>query len=266
MGICLQQSPWAKGYFFLQSHHALPQLNSFSVWTCFFIVNISTYSSVMLIVQAKLTEGLSLAKEFHSNVQELLTKMSKCEESIGLLPSPSFVLDTVCTQLQDHRVCLFIPAGFFLSFFFLPIQDKHAFVSICFWFTDVRFTFFLQTLVNEVNGYCEKKTIVENTGCRLTELSRKEDCDVIHNLIMTVQDRYKKLQQRTSERGRMLEEVKKNARQVNRFITLTVNGWHSLSCSNYMWTQAVWMCNICIYLSYFSSVNLGASWWTGWLK
>lgn len=68
----------------------------------------------MLFPQAKLIEGLSLAKEFHSNVQELLTKMSKCEESIGLLPAPSFVLDTVCTQLQDHRVSLFIPAVVFL--------------------------------------------------------------------------------------------------------------------------------------------------------
>lgn len=58
--------------------------------------------------QAKLTEGLNLAKEFHSNVQELLTKMTKCDESVGLLPAPSFVLDTVCAQLQDHRVRLFI--------------------------------------------------------------------------------------------------------------------------------------------------------------
>lgn len=60
--------------------------------------------------QAKLTEGLSLAKEFHSKVQDLLSKMSKCEESIGLLPAPSFVLDTVCTQLHDHRVGLPVPA------------------------------------------------------------------------------------------------------------------------------------------------------------
>jgi len=68
--------------------------------------------------------------------------------------------------------------------------------------------------MNEVNCYNEKKMSVESTGRRLTELSRKEDCDVIHNLIMTVQDRYKKLQQRASERGRMLEDVKKNAKQV----------------------------------------------------
>lgn len=69
--------------------------------------------------------------------------------------------------------------------------------------------------MNEVNGYGEKKATVENAGCRLIELSRKEDCDVIHNLIMTVQDRYKKLQQRTSDRGRTLEEVKKNVKQVD---------------------------------------------------
>ncbi|MEQ2173721.1 hypothetical protein GOODEAATRI_000238 [Goodea atripinnis] len=71
-----------------------------------------------------------------------------------------------------------------------------------------------QILLNELNGYSEKKTSVESTGCRLTELSRKEDCDVIHNLIITVQDRYKKLLQQTSERGRMLEDVKKHVKQL----------------------------------------------------
>ncbi|XP_043974154.1 microtubule-actin cross-linking factor 1 isoform X1 [Gambusia affinis] len=133
-------------------------------WTC-------VYNKVQER-KAKLTEGLSLAKEFHSSVQELLKKMSECEESIKDLPAPSFILDTISTQLQEHKI-----------------------------------------LLSEVNGYGEKKTSVENTGCRLTELSRKEDCDVIHNLILTVQDRHKKLLQRTSERGRMLEDVKKHIKQ-----------------------------------------------------
>ncbi|CAL8287218.1 unnamed protein product [Merluccius merluccius] len=124
--------------------------------------------------KAKLTQGLGLAKEFHSTVQELLTKMAKCEESIGELPSPSYVLETLCAQQQEHRV-----------------------------------------LVNEVNCYGERKLMVENVGSRLTDLSRKEDCDVIHNLVMTVQDRYKKLVQHTADRGKVLEEVKKNARQFN---------------------------------------------------
>lgn len=73
---------------------------------------------------------------------------------------------------------------------------------------------FSQLLVDEVNGFGEKKSSLESAGRRLTELSRREDCDVIHNLIMTVQDRYKKLLQLISERGRMLEDVRKNAKQV----------------------------------------------------
>lgn len=108
--------------------------------------------------------------------------------------------------------------------------------------------------MNEVNCYGEKKTSVENTGSRLMELSRKEDCDVIQNLIMTVQDRYKKLQQRTAERVKALEEVKKNARQVLTFTfqrllhqqfsgTLTLTGVIGSSCC--------------------SSMNPGACWWTG---
>lgn len=98
------------------------------------------------------------------------------------------------------------------SYFNYSISDTDPELQIVsvfiFWFL------FAQTLLNEVNGYGEKKTTVENTARRLLELSRKEDCDVIHNLIMTVQDRYKKLQQRASERGKTLEEVKKNAKQV----------------------------------------------------
>lgn len=57
-------------------------------------------------MQAKLTEGLSLAKEFHGSVQELLKKMSECEESIKDLPAPSFIVDTVSEQLQEHKVIL----------------------------------------------------------------------------------------------------------------------------------------------------------------
>lgn len=70
--------------------------------------------------------------------------------------------------------------------------------------------------MNEVNASGEKKATVESMGCRLTELSRKEDCDVVHNLVMAVQDRYKKLQRCASERGRVLEDAKKHAKQVPR--------------------------------------------------
>ncbi|KAJ8411591.1 hypothetical protein AAFF_G00163990 [Aldrovandia affinis] len=130
--------------------------------------------------KAKLTEGLSLAKEFHSSVQDLLTRMSQCEGGIGALPAPSFILDTVCAQLQEHR-----------------------------------------RLLSEVHSYSEKKISVESAASRLREFSRREDCDVVQNLIVTVQDRYGKLHQRTTERGKALEDVKKQAKQFS-------ESWHIL--------------------------------------
>lgn len=65
-----------------------------------------------------------------------------------------------------------------------------------------------------MSDYGDVRGAVEDRARRLSELSRKEDSDVIHNLMMIVQDRHKKLQLRVAERGRTLEEVKKNAKQV----------------------------------------------------
>lgn len=117
-----------------------------------------------------------------------------------------------------------LPALFWSEFVLNCRNIEYAFLhllSLSAQYTDfklatnaLKYFLFVQTLVNEVNGYGEKRTTMESTARRLIELSRKEDCDVIHNLIMTVQDRHKKLQQRASERGRTLEEVKKSAKQV----------------------------------------------------
>ncbi|XP_051999453.1 microtubule-actin cross-linking factor 1, isoforms 6/7 [Xyrauchen texanus] len=141
------------------------------------------WSSVYAQMQerkAKLTEGLGLAKEFNRNVQDMLTKMAKCEETINTLPAPSFILDTISSQLQEHRM-----------------------------------------LVSEVQSYSERKTSMENAATCLSELCRKEDCDVVQNLIMTVQDRYRKLLQHTTERGKTLEDVKRHSKQFS-------ESWHLL--------------------------------------
>lgn len=82
----------------------------------------------------------------------------------------------------------------------------------------------MQKLVSEVNNYSEVRSTLEQTARRLTELSRKEDCDVIHNLMMIVLDRHKKLQLRAAERGKILEEVKKNAKQVHLTINASLTG------------------------------------------
>uniref|UniRef100_A0A672L834 EF-hand domain-containing protein n=1 Tax=Sinocyclocheilus grahami TaxID=75366 RepID=A0A672L834_SINGR len=79
----------------------------------------------------------------------------------------------------------------------------------------------LQVLVGEVQSYGERKTSIETAATRLSELSRKEDCDVVQNLIMTVQDRFKKLLQHTTDRGKTLEDAKRHAKQFS-------ESWHLL--------------------------------------
>lgn len=68
--------------------------------------------------------------------------------------------------------------------------------------------------MSEVQAYGEKKATVESAALQLKELSRKEEGNVVQNLVMTVQARYEKLQQRVGERAACLEEVKKQAKQV----------------------------------------------------
>ncbi|KAJ8290937.1 hypothetical protein GJAV_G00019410 [Gymnothorax javanicus] len=106
--------------------------------------------------------------------------MSQCDGAISALPEPSFILETVNTQLQEHR-----------------------------------------RLMSEVHSYSEKKTTVESAASRLKAFSRREDCDVVQNLAVTVQDRYDKLHQRATERGKALENVKKQAKQFS-------ESWHML--------------------------------------
>ncbi|XP_058877410.1 microtubule-actin cross-linking factor 1, isoforms 6/7 isoform X2 [Acipenser ruthenus] len=130
--------------------------------------------------KAKLSEGLTVAKEFHSTIQDLLKGMSQTEEDLSALPPPSLLLETVNTQIQEHRI-----------------------------------------LVTEVNTYSEKMSAVEGVASRLKEFSRKQDCNVVQNLIVTVQDRWGKVLQRTAERGKALEEAKKQAKQFS-------ESWHLL--------------------------------------
>lgn len=94
-------------------------------------------------------------------------------------------------------MCFLCLCCFLIFFFFLP----GMFLSY-------------QMLVSEVQSYGEKKTCAENAASQLLELSRKEDCDVVQNLLITVQDRYRKLQQHTTERGKTLEDVRKQVKQV----------------------------------------------------
>ncbi|KYO17218.1 hypothetical protein Y1Q_0016051 [Alligator mississippiensis] len=52
----------------------------------------------------RLAEGLTVTTEFHSTVQELLQWVAQTDESLSAPPAPSFVLETVMQQIQEHKV------------------------------------------------------------------------------------------------------------------------------------------------------------------
>lgn len=61
-------------------------------------------------VQERLAEGLTVTTEFHSTVQELLQWVAQTDESLSAPPAPSFVLETVMQQIQEHKVSAACPA------------------------------------------------------------------------------------------------------------------------------------------------------------
>lgn len=70
-----------------------------------------------------------------------------------------------------------------------------------------------KVLVKEVAVYSEKLSGLETVACRLKDFSRKQDCAVIQNLVLTAQERLVKVQHRTRDRTRALEDSRKRAKQ-----------------------------------------------------
>ncbi|XP_054023519.1 plectin [Dryobates pubescens] len=54
----------------------------------------------------QLAEGLTVTTEFHGTAQELLRWVAHTEELLGSPAPPSFVLDTVTEQIQEHKALL----------------------------------------------------------------------------------------------------------------------------------------------------------------
>ncbi|KAH0617295.1 hypothetical protein JD844_015331 [Phrynosoma platyrhinos] len=57
----------------------------------------------------QLSEGLMVTREFHSTIQELLMWVGGMEETLGTLPPPSYLLDSITKQIQEHKVSLSPP-------------------------------------------------------------------------------------------------------------------------------------------------------------
>ncbi|KAM8858982.1 dystonin isoform 4-T4 [Spinachia spinachia] len=67
--------------------------------------------------------------------------------------------------------------------------------------------------VTEVNSYRDHIIELDKTGTHLKYFSQKQDVVLIKNLLLSVQGRWEKLVQRSVERGRLLDDARKRAKQ-----------------------------------------------------
>nr|XP_019946702.1 PREDICTED: dystonin [Paralichthys olivaceus] len=67
--------------------------------------------------------------------------------------------------------------------------------------------------VTEVNSHREHIIELDKTGTHLKYFSQKQDVVLIKNLLLSVQGRWEKLVQRSVERGRLLDDSRKRAKQ-----------------------------------------------------
>lgn len=68
--------------------------------------------------------------------------------------------------------------------------------------------------VTEVNSHRDQIMELDKTGTHLKYFSQKQDVVLIKNLLLSVQSRWEKVVQRSVERGRLLDDAKKRAKQV----------------------------------------------------
>lgn len=71
-----------------------------------------------------------------------------------------------------------------------------------------------QIFVTEVNSHRDQIIELDKTGTHLKYFSQKQDVVLIKNLLLSVQSRWDKVVQRSVERGRLLDDARKRAKQV----------------------------------------------------
>nr|XP_056702719.1 microtubule-actin cross-linking factor 1 [Euleptes europaea] len=54
--------------------------------------------------KSKLEEALNLAMEFQNSLQDFINWLTLAEQSLNVAPSPSLILSTVLSQIEDHKV------------------------------------------------------------------------------------------------------------------------------------------------------------------
>lgn len=84
--------------------------------------------------------------------------------------------------------------------------------------------------MTEVNSHRQQIIELDKTGTHLKYFSQKQDVVLIKNLLISVQGRWEKVVQRSVERGRLLDDARKRAKQVQHLGTLDVlHSWYSIT-------------------------------------
>lgn len=111
-------------------------------------------------------------------------------------------------------------------------------------------TGFQQVFVIEVNSHRDQIMELDKTGTHLKYFSQKQDVVLIKNLLLSVQSRWEKVVQRSVERGRLLDDAKKRAKQVTKV---------PFDYTTYSFNQKIKIINIKTYL--FLKKIAGAGFW-----
>lgn len=157
---------------------------------------------VLIEIQSKLEEALNLATEFQNSLQEFINWLTLAEQNLNISSPPSLILNTVLSQIEEHKVT---------DIRMLPSFERTG----CLVFRLNTAVFSHQVFANEVNAHRDQIIELDQTGNQLKFLSQKQDVVLIRNLLVSVQSRWEKIVQRSIERGRSLDDARKRAKQVS---------------------------------------------------
>ncbi|XP_075334129.1 dystonin isoform X3 [Odontesthes bonariensis] len=142
-------------------------------------------------------QDLANLKEKWEAVQAKVTeRKAKLEEALTLATDFHNSLQDFIVWLTqaEQTLNMVSPASLILETIMFQIDEHKMFVT-------------------EVNSHREHIIELDKTGTHLKYFSQKQDVVLIKNLLLSVQGRWEKLVQRSVERGRLLDDARKRAKQ-----------------------------------------------------
>uniref|UniRef100_A0A3Q3BBI1 Dystonin n=1 Tax=Kryptolebias marmoratus TaxID=37003 RepID=A0A3Q3BBI1_KRYMA len=147
---------------------------------------------------SNMEHDLTNLKEKWEAVQAKVTerKVAKLEEALTLATDFHNSLQDFIVWLTqaEQTLNMVSPASLILETIMFQIDEHKIFVT-------------------EVNSHREHIIELDKTGTHLKYFSQKQDVVLIKNLLLSVQGRWEKLVQKSVERGRLLDDARKRAKQ-----------------------------------------------------